>query len=447
MAPGRGTTCGWLPTISPAVYDCSSRAYPLWKTTCRMVARKYSAHQPDQLSLQWKPCRGPVASAERMMRQLSNRTVVVLGDSNSLNLFCALTCWFSQADGVEVEPLAASHSSGVGPEMRMRHRSGYTMSWLLPDCYRRGTCGQPSAAVGNVKDCHASSIKRLIAAATSGGHQFVVLHNPCGVYEHSPLYKVGVAWSRSGLKLSQLAESPEPAEIWLKSKQIGPWLAKDKEQWHRPYEAKANYSARLLRTLVDSAPGGVRVVVETQPPHFPSASLGPRAELVVDGTAGSFEMFALGSLQWLHRLAQLQPNGTDAIAAYGIRQICFSSYAQRPGNFEPSFAYGSASIACESNVSCIREMRRVGRLRAVSCSPRNATASGVDWRTLAERTAADAAGVHVLRTFKARLDRFDVHPGIQGGGTDIRHTFDCSHSSLAAGAYDAEVQALARILG
>ena len=89
-------------------------------------------------------------------------------------------------------------------------------------------------------------------------------------------------------------------------------------------------------------------------------------------------------------------------------------------------------------------MRREGRLRAVSCSPR--TASGVDWRTAVERAAAAAAGVHVLRTFAARLERFDVHPGIQGGGTDIRRTFDCAHSALAPGAYDAEVHALARIL-
>ena len=52
----------------------------------------------------------------------------------------------------------------------------------------------------------------------------------------------------------------------------------------------------------------------------------------------------------------------------------------------------------------------------------------------------------VLDVRRARRERWDTHPGLQGGSNSLRSVFDCSHSSLVPGAYDGEVLALASAL-
>ena len=60
-----------------------------------------------------------------MLRQLDGRTVAVLGDSHALNLWCALTCWFSSAPGVLVE--RRDQPASLTSELPLRERAS---TWL-----------------------------------------------------------------------------------------------------------------------------------------------------------------------------------------------------------------------------------------------------------------------------------------------------------------------------
>ena len=99
------SSCSWKPSTEPAVYDCRAAKLrlPLWSQVCSKAAAKYQGYQPSLQSLGPRSCNGTHAHAHRMLRQLDGRTVAVLGDSHALNLWCALTCWFSSAPGVLVE--------------------------------------------------------------------------------------------------------------------------------------------------------------------------------------------------------------------------------------------------------------------------------------------------------------------------------------------------------
>ena len=72
------------------------------------------------------------------------------------------------------------------------------------------------------------------------------------------------------------------------------------------------------------------------------------------------------------------------------------------------------------------------------------------WRARLEATEAGAAHLPLLATAAARLQRFDLHPGIQGGARSpiekLSNRYDCAHSSLAPGSFDAEMVELQRIL-
>ena len=74
-----------------------------------------------------------------------------------------------------------------------------------------------------------------------------------------------------------------------------------------------------------------------------------------------------------------------------------------------------------------------------------------DWRHRVELEAARAAGVPLLDVWGARRQRWDLHPAIQGGANasvaKLSNRFDCAHSSLAPGAFDAEVTQLQLLLG
>ena len=62
------------------------------------------------------------------------------------------------------------------------------------------------------------------------------------------------------------------------------------------------------------------------------------------------------------------------------------------------------------------------------------------------REAAREARVPLLSAYDARAERWDAHPGIQGGADVSNAIFDCAHSSLAPGVYDGEVISLVRLL-
>ena len=96
--------------------------------------------------------------------------------------------------------------------------------------------------------------------------------------------------------------------------------------------------------------------------------------------------------------------------------------------------------------------------RATSCNAPHAAAAAanlgvsqagaypVSWRHRVEIAAAHAAGIPLLDAAYARQQRWDLHPGLQGGASGsvgrLSHRYDCAHVSLSPGAFDAELIAL-----
>ena len=125
-------------------------------------------------------------------------------------------------------------------------------------------------------------------------------------------------------------------------------------------------------------------------------------------------------------------------------------WRQARGNFEPSVAFSPAITACTGSselASCVDKFVRAHHgpqaLRASDCVARATTrCSAPDWRVALERRVAATAGIPVLRSWEARIQRHDAHPGLQyGGRATMSSNFDCSHSSLGDGVYDPEVSA------
>lgn len=278
--------------------------FPVWQTVCRSIATKYRAHQPALQASRWQ-CSGDSHSAPnatRMLHQLANRTVLVLGDSHALNLWCALTCWFasdqSVVTGTAVEagptglPVLRMHAT-VGSVRRQHGTSPPAAFWAMPRCYsaKSNRCGESMAMVHNTETCDHGFLQRLAAGPAAQGHRFVVLYNPCGVYRHSLLYNVGTSWTRS-ISLHELAATDDPQRIWrsLVSAPRGGGL------WHGPYNASVRHAAALLRQLADATDGGVGVLVETQPAHFPEVRL-PALACVVSGPSWSVAVFFTEALR------------------------------------------------------------------------------------------------------------------------------------------------------
>ena len=150
-------SCSWKPSAEPAVYDCRAAKLrlPLWSQVCSKAAAKYQGYQPNLQSLGLRACNGTHAHAHRMLRQLNGRTVAVMGDSHALNLWCALTCWFSSAPGVLVERRDQPASLTIGRlanfSYGMTHVEGGAVrsrvAWMLPACWRSSgnRCGDPTS--------------------------------------------------------------------------------------------------------------------------------------------------------------------------------------------------------------------------------------------------------------------------------------------------------------
>ena len=422
---GADASCSWKPSAEPAVYDCraASLHLPLWSKVCSKAAAKYEGHQPDLQRLGLTACNGTHSHAHRMLRQLHGRTVAVLGDSHALNLWCALTCWFSSAPGVQVErrDQPGSLSRIVGRKGRLANFSyGIThveegqvrsrVAWMLPSCYTASgnRCGDPTSMTARpIEECSLPLAEKLAAAADEAGERVVVLFNPCGVYFGDPMVRAVSKFMRG----NDMEPFAGPSNL-IKTAMQGVTMD---ATWRKDYNQRVGKVAKVLARLrngsagilVESAvrkplrkPGShcpLEFTTVPQVPHFPAndadfADIDP----VLMDDEGSYGRFAASSGAWLHRIARM-PNGSAALRAYRIARPAFSSWNQNPGNFPQSIAFGPAS-GCGDDTTCIAKH---GILLARSCAVRKCGSDLVDWRIAAERAAAAKEGITTLRSFEA----------------------------------------------
>ena len=393
----------------------------------------------------------------QMLRQIANRTIAVLGRSHSVNLFCALSCYFVAEAGAAIDSSAYPGPVNGSRVLRMR-APAVSIDWLLPLWRVSG---------GGDDTCGARRLKQLTDLGNRSGG-IIALWNPCGAYAHGDLQDAVYNWMRRVPSLQALGEYKDPLVSW---KDMAQRAGRGQGLNHsiRAYAQRASVAAGSLRALVSAGPNNLGVLVETQPAHFPSSNFvnfvnatgSAGTELPID-RPGSYERFLVSSSLWLHSILRTPAGGEQAVAAMRIQRPAFSSWAQRAGNFQPSYAFGAASLCDARNVSCFTDASLRGELHARDCmvAPRPSHANWrrsdsvasewdhpLDWHVQAEHAAAAAVDVPVLRAFSARSARADLHPGLQKGVSSAAAIFDCAHSSLAPGAYDGEVNALAHILG
>ena len=266
----------------------------------------------------------------------------------------------------------------------------------------------------------------------------------------------------------------------------------------------------LPRTL----PPSVVLLVSSPVSHFPIVRRPPGAPAFdawsaerLDG-AGSYDRLVGSALVWLHgllraarageskgdaRAAGAGAGGLGVLAARLARAMQMTSasptsFRGEKGFFEPSVALGisqrlavlretrtgaeaARATAPHSHfrdelnetlalLELLEPVEMLREMRASSCRPaservteaahEDATAASRPWRQRIEAAAARAAGIPLLDSWAARADRWDLHPGVQGGAeasvARIANRFDCAHSSLAMGAFDGEMLSLQQAL-
>ena len=433
----------WRPDPAPRQYDC--RLHPrahLWMGVCEQPAAKYASHQNTRrmaAAVALQP------TATRLLRLLDNRTTVVIGDSHSLNLWCALTCWLL-SEGAEL----SLGASAAGPALVTR-LPPYEARWLLPACASTGRPHCGDAAVDHPA-CGAQELERLATVAAT--EPLVVLHNPCGAYAGDHVRKAVQAALKRAPSLERLASHADPVRALCGATCAHPSLDRTK---YRSLVAAA--AGRLER--ISKARRSLGILALSPFTHFPEvegalATLG--LDELIDG-AGSYDRFALSSIVWL--AAQLRHNHTELIrSSLGFQRPGWSNWKQGTGNFDPSLAVGVSRRCATTDASCLptvltsrmraagpTEVRRV--LRSTECEARAARARGPndDWRQEIERDAARAAGIPLLDTQRARLERWDAHPGIQGGRPERgNNVLDCAHAAAVPGGFDGELVALFDVL-
>jgi len=239
------------------------------------------------------------------------------------------------------------------------------------------------------------------------------------------------------------------------------------------YRSIVNTTVEALRKLREGSGGqSVGILAISPVPHFPEID-GELDQWTAErlDSSGSYKRLALGSLAWLHRLLQGDNTSANALArALGVTSAQMMSYRGESSRLEPSLALGISRqaaacprsvLATECVLGILRQkngsslLTRAGMLNAYrvkACQPSRSPAGVMSssWRHEIEAASALSAGVPLLDSFAARQLRWDLHPGLQGGpagtATQLSNRFDCMHSSLEPGSYDAEVTQLQKIL-
>ena len=274
------------------------------------------------------------------------------------------------------------------------------------------------------------------------------------------------------------------------------------------YWSTVTTAARALHRLHEQSDGrSVGVLLLAPTAHFPALEgFGDPWSLTRLDGVGSYERHLASALNWLHaHLHRANGTAVEELASWlGIASANPTSYRGESSQFESSLALGisrleqlaaddaakrSRGVADAASAACARQsasdavdgarsatpltdaaacalsiLRRVGRVgrgasgprnvlravRATSCEPLDGVLPTLGWRQQMELRAARAANVPVLDVFVARRSRWDLHAGLQGGPNasvlKLSNRFDCAHSSLAPGAFDAELLGLQHAL-
>ena len=458
-------------------YHCASLT-SWWEGACN---KKYGyssqiAHVEHGLRLSSCSGSGSGINATRILELLENRTVAILGQSLSANLWCSVVCHLVWSGATLDEKTVAS--AGNIRVARIRSAAG-SSDWVLP----------PAPHLPSTEH-----LSHLVEHATGGHGKVFVLLGCRGEYFHrSKLLEVA-----QGLILGSRAPM-ERLHSWHRAghhhflqaicnKSASNCGIDTVAAIESKYEASCGAHAQLLRRLnvgplVTLSLG---MLLESPPFHFPDLPelLDPAelrddraeggeaarsmAELGLD-EPGSYERFYLSALSWVHQRVRHAMNGTSLVLdAMQISRPVMSSYAPRSGHMDPAYVIGfeqsdearqcrrshaDLAVREECYLRALLEIpsptdRRL-HFRLRHCQPIDSgvqAAAALHWRQRVEAQVGQTHQVPVLRRHRMRIPRWDLHRGLSSNYSSPLATFDCLHSVRSDGAFDVEMFALQEAL-
>ena len=145
--PGDGSKrCRWAANANATAYDCSDLRVAVWTHTCEAAVQKYKGRPSmEHAAMSIVPCGSDDVSwqgvdpiegiAIRVLRRLAKKTVLIMGDSTSTNLWCALSCALVRhAPGARLDLVQHEHPTPYVSSVLL-HVPGVSPSrWILPGC-------------------------------------------------------------------------------------------------------------------------------------------------------------------------------------------------------------------------------------------------------------------------------------------------------------------------
>lgn len=488
MISAADNTCfeyAWIPTSSPRQYQCSAIQSKRWSRLClygRWTATidKPYPHVQRGLQLGRRPCgsaasfsSGPANLGVDVLRYLDNRTVAIIGDSTSHNLWCSLVCHFM----LEANASLSEHQERglAGARVVRMHSLTGRIDWVEPMPIENGA-----------RDSSLRDLRKLTTAArqSPADQKLVVLCNTFGLHFYRSELKDAAytqfAKNRAALRSFQQWTDVR-RHLCQHSKsgcQKGTMVALE-----HGYSRFASAYATLLAQLMEGPQGqeNLGMIVETIPTHFPDVpgALGsPRVstaqgekEPFEDGLdeLGSYERFVISSLIWIHQ--RLKRNATSLVLhAMQTTTPASSTWGPVAGHADPAYIIGFArsdeAAACTNSSATSSELdveqcyvdallayptahgQRRAHFRVRNCKPHVQTGSaaaeaeyaGFRWRQRIEAQVAAAAGVPFFHRASPRNSRWDLHPGIKWAKYEqTTALFDCLHSVRTGGSFDGEM--------
>lgn len=408
--------------------------------------------------------------------------MVVLGDSMSINLFCALSCAMLQNGTVLRESRSIAQLPGKSVMRMVSLTSGYSAHWLVPECaggaHFRCLYGH-SAGSGA---CGQQTLDFVAEPKVARRHEFVVIHTPCGAH-HQHFALPAIATALINESYAGFAAWPDLLlSACAQSHAICPGNATLQTQGG--IGDSASRSATTMRDVMAANRGSLAMLLESMPAHNPilpgchaSAIRGVQPDQVSDLDEHEWEGYVVGTIEYARQLLRRWPEvGREVFTRVGITEgslhlivkdslllaglhaaehvrqaclramnappqpACHSGAQQQPQYpMEPSGDLANCwlrGLPRPPNATRSWHPRWRDTFNPGWCAARTTSLGGGGWRQAAERRAAAAFDVPILLRSDARESRWDLHPGIQ---SDPPNYFDCKHSTFAPGAFDAEV--------
>jgi hypothetical protein len=225
---------------------------------------RYASGSQAKRSMSYMSCRGESWNASRALQLLDGHTVIVTGNSMTINLFCALTCALMQAPNATVTStqVPSQKDAGKGFDQAIAQNrmtieaQGWQSHWMLPSC---ASGSQRWCFWGHGIGPDLTALRAL--ASKTVNTPFVVLLDAGGARFNRGAQTFISALRNTGATNADLAQW---SHLPFNSSAVFSLAARK-----RRYEAAVKQATTSLERLQAQSRSNVAILVESVPDHFP----------------------------------------------------------------------------------------------------------------------------------------------------------------------------------